>query len=414
LGNNVEGMLLIGVNDTVISNNTVISSSYGILMRPTIFGTAFNNTLSYNNFTANGVGISVDAANCTIFQNLIDKNAIGVYTRGDYTSIIENTIMRNALPPREEWILEYDPPYLTTELFLYPVGSGIILESSNDTVRCNLIQENEAGIGPGGVTRTSSDNWIYHNSFINNTVQTYLASVYNWDDGYPSGGNYWSNHDGVDLNSGPYQNQTGSDGIGDTPHRAAQEVVPRILPPEEYERFLNQYDRYPLAAPIGIWNVGNWNNTLYSVDVVSNSSISSFYFNPGATRPFISFSVSGDVGTAGFCRITIPKQLLWVDERWNITVEGQTVNYTLFSDESNEYLMFNYTLSVKTVQVTGDHAIPEFTSLIIPLGACGLSTLLTIMVHRRKHSRRARDLWFSSVWDSTLQRALFNVFLAWC
>jgi len=39
-----------------------------------------------------------------------------------------------------------------------------------------------------------------------------------WDDGYPSGGNYWSNYDGVDLFSGPYQNMTGSDGMGDTPH----------------------------------------------------------------------------------------------------------------------------------------------------------------------------------------------------
>jgi len=38
-----------------------------------------------------------------------------------------------------------------------------------------------------------------------------------WDDGYPSGGNYWSDYVGVDLFSGPYQNITGCDGIGDTP-----------------------------------------------------------------------------------------------------------------------------------------------------------------------------------------------------
>jgi len=39
-----------------------------------------------------------------------------------------------------------------------------------------------------------------------------------WDDGYPSGGNYWSNYSGVDLFKGSYQNETDSDGIGDKPY----------------------------------------------------------------------------------------------------------------------------------------------------------------------------------------------------
>lgn len=55
----------------------------------------------------------------------------------------------------------------------------------------------------------------------------------NWDNGYPSGGNYWSDYKGVDLYSGPYQNITGCDGIGDTPY---------II--DEYN-----VDRYPLMNP---------------------------------------------------------------------------------------------------------------------------------------------------------------------
>jgi hypothetical protein len=54
-----------------------------------------------------------------------------------------------------------------------------------------------------------------------------------WDDGYPSGGNYWSDYRGVDLYSGPYQNETGSDGIGDTPY-----VIDE-----------NNVDHYPLMNP---------------------------------------------------------------------------------------------------------------------------------------------------------------------
>jgi hypothetical protein len=39
-----------------------------------------------------------------------------------------------------------------------------------------------------------------------------------WDDGYPSGGNYWSDYTGVDLYSGVNQDEPGSDRIGDTPY----------------------------------------------------------------------------------------------------------------------------------------------------------------------------------------------------
>lgn len=39
-----------------------------------------------------------------------------------------------------------------------------------------------------------------------------------WDNGYPTGGNYWSDYNGTDFYGGPHQNETGSDGIGDTPY----------------------------------------------------------------------------------------------------------------------------------------------------------------------------------------------------
>jgi len=45
-----------------------------------------------------------------------------------------------------------------------------------------------------------------------------LGSQNRWDGGYPGGGNYWSDYTGVDLFSGPLQDQPGSDGIGDTPY----------------------------------------------------------------------------------------------------------------------------------------------------------------------------------------------------
>ena len=59
---------------------------------------------------------------------------------------------------------------------------------------------------------------FYHN-VISGIVYAGYASDPDctWDNGYPSGGNYWIGYVGEDKYSGPYQNITGRDGIGDTP-----------------------------------------------------------------------------------------------------------------------------------------------------------------------------------------------------
>jgi nitrous oxidase accessory protein NosD len=62
---------------------------------------------------------------------------------------------------------------------------------------------------------------FYHNNFIDNTYNNITffrgeATSHNWDDGYPSGGNYWSNYNGTDTRSGPNRDKNGWDGIGDT------------------------------------------------------------------------------------------------------------------------------------------------------------------------------------------------------
>jgi hypothetical protein len=67
---------------------------------------------------------------------------------------------------------------------------------------------------------SSSNNWIYHNNLIGNPNQAYDNSNNGnqWENGYPSGGNYWSDYTGNDSYKGPNQDIPGSDGIGDTPY----------------------------------------------------------------------------------------------------------------------------------------------------------------------------------------------------
>jgi parallel beta-helix repeat protein len=122
---------------------------------------------------------------------------------------------------------------LVENLNLSHTTVGVELWNTNSTtVSGNNITNNEYGV----YLDYSSNNKFYHNNFINNFEQVSIplfGSSNVWDDGYPSGGNYWSDYVGVDEKSGPNQNQTGGDGIGDTPY-----VI------DAYNR-----DRYPLMTP---------------------------------------------------------------------------------------------------------------------------------------------------------------------
>jgi parallel beta-helix repeat protein len=126
-------------------------------------------------------------------------------------------------------------------------NSGIYLigpSSNNNSISGNNITDNYIGIR----LYDSSSNSIYHNNFVNNTLQVYdifyenpsiAPSINTWDDGYPSGGNYWSDYTGVDLKSGPYQNITGSDGIGDT----------------SYVIDANNSDHYPFMTQVRVYPI---------------------------------------------------------------------------------------------------------------------------------------------------------------
>ena len=103
------------------------------------------------------------------------------------------------------------------------------------------IQENTVSHNDQGIFLIGSNyGTVYHNNLIENGCLPgfYQARVdhshnCHWDNGYPSGGNFWSDYTGLDVKSGPYQNETGSDGIGDTPY-----VIDK-----------NNQDNYPLTEP---------------------------------------------------------------------------------------------------------------------------------------------------------------------
>jgi len=202
-----------GIYLTASSNNKVTGN---IVAANTLAGIALysssSNTISGNNATANiQVGIFLAyASNNTVVGNTATANGYdGIYL---YSSS-NNTFSGNAATANS-----WDGIYLYS--------------SSNNTIVGNNVTANGWGI----YLVSSNASSFFHNNFVGNTIQAYVGSscVGNvWDNGYPSGGNYWSNYTGFDQKRGPSQDQPGSDGIGDTNHTIDA----------------NNQDGYPLTKP---------------------------------------------------------------------------------------------------------------------------------------------------------------------
>jgi parallel beta-helix repeat protein len=235
-----------GSHDNAILNNTISKSLVGIYAGQL----AYNNTIAGNtieNLTSYECGINIWGPNNTIINNTItgmsyvgiqlnSYSSDGLY--GTPNACADNIVIGNVISNCTFGINLILAAFSNTivENNVSSNGMGILLSdsSNNNTVLENFVSNNDYGL----LLFSSNDTRVEHNNFISNTQQLLLSDSFNtaWDDGYPSGGNYWSDYNGTDLYSGPYQNETGDDGIGDTPYVIDDSNV----------------DHYPLVNPFVI------------------------------------------------------------------------------------------------------------------------------------------------------------------
>jgi parallel beta-helix repeat protein len=200
-----------------------------------------------------------DCNGCALLNNTVNENLWGGFV---VQSSYNNTLLYNTANSNNyrDVNVSYD-------------GQGFMLAMSfGNTFKGNTANDNARGFSlsegcDGNIFEASTvkDNsecgfWLYcssnntfsRNNLIDNSIQVMvmvpLGYANIWDKDYPSGGNYWSDYEGVDADG---------DGIGDTPYVILSvsykfDETPNPGPPVPIfgEPDGNNVDSYPLMAPI--------------------------------------------------------------------------------------------------------------------------------------------------------------------
>jgi parallel beta-helix repeat protein len=323
IGNNISnntvsesayGLKLSSTNTTFVRNNTVADNSYGIYLQ-----SSSNDTIDRNTVIRNAVdGILQHASHDVIVSNnKVSQCAYGIQLYNSYAiTVLEN----NATDNSYGMYLAYSGPSNTIENNTFHGNDwGVSLySSSGNTVTGNTLSSNTYGVDP--VTE-SNNNLLHHNNFKENIEQ----AVWNpdcinvWDDGYPSGGNYWSDYTGTDSNG---------DGIGDTAY---------VIDP------MNT-DRYPLVTPwginrdIAIIEVTPSSPKAYVGDVVAitvvaeNQGTETETFNVTVKYENTTLAISGVVGIQEVANLA-PQETATLMFSWN-TADAQPCVYHTISAEA--------------------------------------------------------------------------------
>lgn len=188
-------IFLVNVTHARVTTNALWNNGYGVIAFYTNDLAVNRNEIGTDFPTVWGGGIHpFQSTDVWIAENRITRSGEGVYIQNSANV----TVISNRIEGDDDR------------------SEGVRLWVSTDvTIVCNDVVDHSIGIR---VFNWNTGIVAYHNNILSSAyAQAQDDEANTWDDGYPSGGNYWSDYTGQDQYSGPDQDQPGPDGIGDSP-----------------------------------------------------------------------------------------------------------------------------------------------------------------------------------------------------
>ena len=225
----------------IVRSNTINTTDWGMVL----YGSSFN-TVQSNTFLHQGIillgsdifsGLPVYYTSHTIEDNTLDGSPIYYYSQQQDIEVPTNAAQVILADCQNMLIRDHEYSGINDAIQIAfssdcTIANTHIENSSIDGIsigyssRIHIIGSTIKKCAYGLMMSLNSDITIIHNNFVDNTHAVYIDQGGIWDDGYPFGGNYWSNYTGSDANH---------DGIGDTP----------------YAIMGGAQDRYPFMQPSG-------------------------------------------------------------------------------------------------------------------------------------------------------------------
>lgn len=315
-GNGTSIVVLAIANDVTIKGFTVRDGKTGVYLDH-----SKNSLIMANNVSSNVDAILVSYSNnCTVHRNLVANNTNrGILITNSWNFTATNNHVFNSgwyainANSSTNGLIEQNNVNKN-----YYDGIGL-LDSNNCIVAGNNITENTLfGIL---VDRSSSNNLVYHNNIINNSIQaSSFPSINRWDNGVE--GNYWSDYTGVDSDH---------DGIGNSPYVKSQGIQ----------------DNCPLMGMFHSFNTPLERH----VEIISNSTIKNFeYFQSNNTIRMYVFDKEG----MGFCRMCIPTDLM--HSPYHIIIDAGLTpvlnNRIVYENGTHKWVYFAYQHSTHEIVIT--------------------------------------------------------------
>jgi len=243
-----NGGIHINSDYNIISDNIVLNNAeIGVWLDSCDENIVSNNTIDNNDL--DGLWIDNSKYN-TIENNLItSNNDNGIVVKESN----ENTILKNVISFNDD------------------NGTSIFYPSTNNNIIKNSIRSNN----DNGIYINASNNNIFHNSFIHNFVNANDEGGNNWDNGYPSGGNYWTDYTGSDDYHGINQDLPGHDRIGDISYEIPCEHGTDYYPLINQDSWINEV---PTNLTLDGQTYGNAGDEYYYITSANDPEMDPIYY----------------------------------------------------------------------------------------------------------------------------------------